>query len=156
MLWIWVCVYVFKNHYSICLLYSILQTKVCILHIIVLSSSLLCALRCAIYYIFITFHIHGVWIELTTDEISFQISLHFKIQFNWEKIDWKEENLLTEFFSQKCSMTFILPRDDSRIKLHMPDKTNLPSPPAEYSDELFNAMLCQLRLFSRVPQSWHR
>ena len=100
MLWIWVCVYVFKNHYSICLLYSILQTKVCILHIIVLSSSLLCALRCAIYYIFITFHIHGVWIELTTDEISFQISLHFKIQFNWEKIDWKEVNLLTEFFSQ--------------------------------------------------------
>ena len=94
MLWILVCVYV----YSICLLYSILQTKVCILHIIVLSSSLLCALRCAIYYIFITFHIHGVWIELTTDEISFQISLHFKIQFNWEKIDWKEVNLLTEFF----------------------------------------------------------
>ena len=95
-IWVWVCVYVFKNHhYSISLLYSILQTKVCILHIIVLSSSLLCALRCAIYYIFITFHIHGVWIELTTDEISFQISLHFKIQFNWEKIDWKEEDLLT-------------------------------------------------------------
>ena len=105
MLSIWVCVYVCKNHYSICLLYSILQTKVCILHIIVLSSSLLCALRCAIYYIFITFHIHGVWIELTTDEISFQISLHFKIQFNWEKIDWKKWILLTEFFSQTKFLT---------------------------------------------------